>query len=70
MEPLYEAPALGLDDVAVIDEIRQIRADLASVLRPEALGRDASSDGPGAGDSGIEQHREILRQRRGRGRGG
>lgn len=33
MEPLYEAPALGLDDVAVIDEIRQIRADLASVLR-------------------------------------
>jgi Fic family protein len=33
METLFEQPALGLDDLAVIDEIHQIRTRLASVLR-------------------------------------
>ena len=33
MQTLFEQPELGLDDLAVIDEIRQIRASLASVLR-------------------------------------
>lgn len=34
MSQLFEAPELAADDLAVIDEIRSIREDLASFLRP------------------------------------
>ncbi|MEZ5090877.1 MAG: hypothetical protein R2719_14935 [Micropruina sp.] len=39
MDALFQPPDLGLDDLAVIEEIGQIRARLASVLRAPKRGK-------------------------------